>query len=180
MTDARADRRAFVALGANLGDARATLERAAIDLDAIAGVRVTRVADPVRTAPVGGPPGQPDYWNGALELVTTRTPESLLVALQHVELAHGRVRAERNGPRTLDLDLLWFEGERRDAPDLELPHPRMEDRAFVLVPLARIAPDFVLPRCGTTVRARALELTRAAGRPGNGTNARAARREQPA
>ena len=176
MTGARTHRRAFVALGATLGDARATLEQAALDLDAITGVRVTRVADPVRTAPVGGPPGQPDYWNGALELVTTRTPEALLAALQHVELAHGRVRAERNGPRTLDLDLLWYEGERRDAPDLALPHPRMEDRAFVLVPLARVAPDFVLPGCGTTVRERARLLVDAERRAANDV----APEEQPA
>ena len=110
------------------------------------------------TAPVGGPSDQGPYLNGACDLMTTLSPEELLARCQEIEILLGRVRLEANGPRTLDIDLLWYEGEERASEALKLPHPRLEERAFVLVPLAELAPDFVLERSGETVAARAAAL----------------------
>lgn len=160
-----AGERVFVALGSNLGDRRAQLAAALAALRATAGVRVLAVSDWVETAPVGGPPGQGPYLNGVVELETTLEPRALLQRLLQIERVAGRVRAEgvRDGPRTLDLDLL-LHGERRiDEPDLTVPHPRMEERVFVLQPLAQLAPERRLPGCRLTVRER-LEQLRAPAR----------------
>lgn len=136
-----------LALGANLGDAQQTLRDAVTDLDRISGLEITDVSPLARTAAVGGPE-QPDYLNAILLARTTLAPRALLHAIQGVENAHGRVRAERNGPRTLDVDLIVFGTITEFTEDLELPHPRAHERAFVLEPWAQIAPDAVLPGLG--------------------------------
>jgi len=152
------ERRALIALGSNLGERERNLQRALELLGSTEGLRITQRSSWHETAPVGGPPGQGDFLNGACEVMTTCTPEELLARCLEIEAALGRVRAELNGPRSLDLDLLWFEGEVRDTSSLTLPHPRWEERAFVLAPLAELVPLQLLPRCGETVAARAAAL----------------------
>ena len=132
---------AYVALGANLGDAQATLRRALDDLTTLPGTQVTRASSLYRSAPIDS--SGPDYINAVVELRTTLDPYELLAALQDLERAAGRERPYRNAPRTLDLDILLYGDLRLDDPVLTVPHPRMEDRAFVLRPLAEIAPALV-------------------------------------
>lgn len=140
------DEAVFVGLGANLGDARAAVEGALDALAALPGTRVVARSSLYRSAPVDA--GGPDYVNAVAELRSTLAPEALLDALQAVEQAHGRERPYRNAPRTLDLDLLLFGDRVLDTPRLVLPHPRLHERAFVLRPLAEIAPALVLPGRG--------------------------------
>jgi 2-amino-4-hydroxy-6-hydroxymethyldihydropteridine diphosphokinase len=135
--------RAFVALGSNLGDRRAHL-RAAVAGLAEAG-RVAGVSPVYETAPVGGPAGQGPYLNAVVELETGWEPRALLGLAHRLEDEAGRVRAERWGPRTLDVDLLLVGDATIDEPDLTVPHPRMWERRFVLAPLADLAPDVVPP-----------------------------------
>lgn len=142
-----------VALGANLGDPAATLVAVRPLLEAL----LLPLAEPAarcrwsplfRTAPVGGPPGQPDYLNAAVLLEQPRPqadPRALLTALQQLEREFGRQRRERWGPRLLDLDLLWCGARICAEGELELPHPRLAQRAFVLAPLAAIDPALVPP-----------------------------------
>jgi 2-amino-4-hydroxy-6-hydroxymethyldihydropteridine diphosphokinase len=132
--------RAFLGLGTNLGDREAELRRAVELLRA--GGDLVAVSDLYETEPVGGPP-QGLFLNLVVELDTTDSPERLLERCQALEAAAARVRTERWGPRTLDADLLWVEGEARDSPELLLPHPRMWERRFVLAPLRELAPDLV-------------------------------------
>ena len=149
---------AWVALGANLGDPRATLARALRWLGAMPGTRLERVSSFHRTAPVGPP--QADFLNAVARLRTSLSPPALLEALQTLERAAGRRRATRWGPRTLDLDLLLMGVDgRRDVrtAELELPHPRLHERRFVLAPLAELDPDLRLAT-GLTV-AEQLALT---------------------
>jgi 2-amino-4-hydroxy-6-hydroxymethyldihydropteridine diphosphokinase len=110
---------------------------------------------------VGGPHGQPRFLNAAATLETELSARRLLAALQSIERAHGRDRARevKHGPRTLDLDLLLYGDARIDEPGLVVPHPRLEERTFVLLPLSEIAPDLVLPRCRSSVTQRLAELT---------------------
>jgi 2-amino-4-hydroxy-6-hydroxymethyldihydropteridine diphosphokinase len=145
--------RASVALGSNLGDRRAHLEFALAALRADPDLRVLAVSEWHATAPVGGPPGQADYWNGAVELETALSARELLLRLKAVERARGRdPAAPRWGPRTLDLDLILYGDERIDEPDLIVPHPRAVLRDFVLRPLAQVAPERRFPTTGRTVR----------------------------
>jgi len=130
--------RAFLSLGSNLGDRRENLRQAVAGLPDV--VAVSAVYE---TEPVGGPSGQPPYLNVVVELRTTRGPRALLGLGQDLEAAAGRVRAERWGPRTLDVDVLLVGDQQVDEPDLVVPHPRMNERRFVLAPLADIAPDVV-------------------------------------
>ena len=142
--------RAFVGIGANLGDREATI-RAALDrLAARADVAVVAVSPLRETAPVGYL-DQPPFLNGAAELATTLAPAALLAALLDVERALGRVRGAgpRYGPRPIDLDLLLYEGEVVDEPGLVVPHPRLHERRFALEPLADLDPDLVVPSRGT-------------------------------
>jgi 2-amino-4-hydroxy-6-hydroxymethyldihydropteridine diphosphokinase len=143
-----------IALGSNLGDRRGHLDLAVREIAALSDVRVLAVSRWIETDPVGGPSGQTSYLNGALLLETSRPPRELLAALQGIERAHGRRRSPgvRNEPRTLDLDLLTYGESEISEPDLHVPHPRMEERAFVLAPLAEIAPDLVLPGSHVAVR----------------------------
>jgi 2-amino-4-hydroxy-6-hydroxymethyldihydropteridine diphosphokinase len=139
--------RAFVGLGANLDDPGRHVRTAFEDLDRLPGSRVVARSSLYRSAPVG-PPGQPHYINAVAELETALEPEALLDALQSIEAAHGRVRAERWGPRTLDLDLLLYGGREIRTPRLSVPHPEMARRNFVLAPLLEIAPHVEIPGLG--------------------------------
>jgi 2-amino-4-hydroxy-6-hydroxymethyldihydropteridine diphosphokinase len=141
--------RAFLGLGSNLGDRLANLQRAVDLLDATPGIRVVRTSRVYETAPVGPP--QPDYLNAVAEVRTALTARELLDACLEAERALGRVRAERWGPRTADIDVLTFGVEHFDEPGLTVPHPRMHERAFVLVPLLELEPDPPLPG-GRSVR----------------------------
>ncbi|WP_265522490.1 2-amino-4-hydroxy-6-hydroxymethyldihydropteridine diphosphokinase [Oerskovia flava] len=135
-----------IALGANLGDAQETLREAITDLDRISGIEVTDVSPLARTAAVG--PEQPDFLNTVLLARTVLSARDLLHACQSVEQLHGRVRDEKWGPRTLDVDLVVYGTLTAVADDLELPHPRAHERAFVLEPWSQISPDAVLPGLG--------------------------------
>ncbi|WP_448172970.1 2-amino-4-hydroxy-6-hydroxymethyldihydropteridine diphosphokinase [Rhizobacter fulvus] len=135
-----------MALGANLGDARTTLDAAFVALARLPGTVLQASSSLYRTAPIDS--SGPDYLNAVVRLGTTLAPRALLGALHGIEDAHGRARPYRNAPRTLDLDLLMHDKRRLDGPALTLPHPRLHERAFVLRPLAEIAPDLVVPGRG--------------------------------
>ena len=137
---------AYIALGGNLGDRRHFLDAALQVLREHPHITIVAVSRYHETAPVGGPPGQGPYLNAAAQLDTDLTPEALLDVLLDVERQLGRVRQERHGPRTIDLDLLLYEDAVRDGPDLILPHPRLHQRLFVLQPLAEIAPYLEHPQ----------------------------------
>ena len=128
--------RAFLGLGSNLGDRQRYLD------DAVAALPGVVAASSVyETEPVGGPEGQGPFLNMVVELDTDLGPRELLALCERLEAAAERVRVERWGPRTLDVDILWVEGVTVREPDLEIPHPRMAERSFVMDPLAEIAPD---------------------------------------
>jgi 2-amino-4-hydroxy-6-hydroxymethyldihydropteridine diphosphokinase len=140
--------RAFIGLGGNLGDVRMRLESAIHAIDAVPGMRVTARSRFYRTPPWGNV-SQPEFLNAAVEISTTLEPVALLDALLTIEREAGRVRdGERWGPRTLDLDLLAYADEVIDDERLSVPHPRIAERAFVLLPLADIAADLILPGLG--------------------------------
>jgi len=130
---------AYVALGSNLGDRAALLRGALAALQRAGDVRVVAESAVYETAPVGGP-AQPDYLNMVVAVKPSLSPEALLERCLSIEAEHGRVRRERWGARTLDLDLLSYDAATLRTERLTLPHPRMAERAFVLVPLAEIAP----------------------------------------
>lgn len=139
---------AYVALGANLGDPAATVRAAFGALANLPESRVAHSSSLYRTAPVGITE-QPEFVNAVAELETALAPETLLAALLEVEQRFGRLRAEKNGPRTLDLDLLLYNDQFIDLPHLILPHPRLHLRAFVLYPLAEVAPNLAIPGRGS-------------------------------
>lgn len=134
---------AYVALGANAGDAARTVREAFGRIAALPQTAVARQSSLYRTAPVDA--DGPDYVNAVAEVFTRLTAPELLARLQGLEQAAGRERPYRNAPRTLDLDLLLYGSARIDSVALQVPHPRMNSRAFVLVPLAEIAPHLVTP-----------------------------------
>jgi 2-amino-4-hydroxy-6-hydroxymethyldihydropteridine diphosphokinase len=134
--------RAYIALGSNLGDRAAHLQDAVDALATAAGVGVAAVSHVYETAPVGGPP-QDAYLNAVVAIDTDLDPHAVLALGQAIERAADRVRAERWGPRTLDVDVLLFDDLRLDDPDLTIPHPRMWERGFVLAPLRDVAPGLV-------------------------------------
>jgi 2-amino-4-hydroxy-6-hydroxymethyldihydropteridine diphosphokinase len=133
---------AVVGFGANLADRLGALRAAAARLPV---VRRSRVYE---TAPVGGPP-QPNYLNAAALVAFDGEPMALLDRLLAIELELGRVRDVKNGPRTIDLDLLWIDGQTMDDPRLVVPHPRLHERPFALAPLLDVAPGALDPRTGT-------------------------------
>lgn len=139
---------AYVALGANIGEPAATVVSALAALAGLPESRVLRTSPLYRTAPVGLR-NQPDFINAAAALETALGAEALLDALLDLEVRFGRRRRDRNGPRTLDLDLLLYDDSEIDLPRLTLPHPRLHLRAFVLRPLAEIAPDLTIPGRGS-------------------------------
>lgn len=134
--------RAYLALGSNLGDRRARLQGAIDALTAADAVRVVAVSRVYETAPVGGPP-QDAFLNAVVVIDTDLDPHALLALAQGIERDARRVRAERWGPRTLDVDVLLFDDVALDDPDLVIPHPRMAERGFVLAPLRDVAPGLV-------------------------------------
>lgn len=135
---------AFIGLGANLGEAAATLSSAVLALRQLPQTRVECVSSLYRSRPLG-PPGQPDYLNAVARLGTLLTPHALLKALQAIEAAHGRVRDIRWGPRTLDLDLLLYANDEISTADLTIPHPELKNRNFVTIPLLETSPALRLP-----------------------------------
>lgn len=137
--------RVAIGLGANLGDRRATLREATMRIGRLAPILArSRLWE---TIPVGGP-AQPEFLNGALLIAWDRSPMDLLDELFAIEADLGRVRAIPNGPRTIDLDVLWIDGLSVADPRLVVPHPRLHLRAFALAPMLEVAPDAVDPRSG--------------------------------
>ena len=137
---------AFIGLGANLGDARATVETALQELGALPGTRLAQRSSLFRSAPVDA--GGDDYVNAVARIETTLPAAELLAALMDIERAHGRERTGYNAPRTLDLDLLLYGRDKIATDTLTVPHPRMTQRAFVLIPLLQIAPLIDIPGMG--------------------------------
>lgn len=136
---------AYIALGSNVGDRRKNLADAIALLDAEPGIRVTKFATPIETDPVDCPPGSEPFVNSAAKLDTDLEALVLLERLLAVEQRLGRRRSIRNAPRQIDLDLILFDNRILATDTLELPHPRMHERPFVLIPLAEIAPDAIHP-----------------------------------
>lgn len=142
----------LVALGSNLGDRALMLERAVVELAALRATRLLRAATPIDTAPERPGDGGP-FLNSAVVLETTLPPRALLEHLLDIEARLGRDRASPGrGPRVIDLDLILYEGEVREEPGLELPHPRFRERLFVLEPALQVGPDLVDPVTGRTIR----------------------------
>ena len=146
--------RAYVGLGANLGPREVTLLRAVGMLAAADGVEVVAVSQLRETDPVGVV-DQPSFLNGAVAIDTTLAPRALLDVLLETERALGRVRAERWGPRMIDLDLLVYGDQIVDEPGLAVPHPRLAERRFALEPLADLDPALEIPGLGSVAAARA-------------------------
>jgi 2-amino-4-hydroxy-6-hydroxymethyldihydropteridine diphosphokinase len=144
--------RVYLALGSNLGDRQRFLDDAVRRLRAVPGLTVRHVSPYYETAPVGGPADAGAYLNAVAEADTSLPPDQLLAVLLEVERQLGRVRSERNAPRTVDLDLLLYGNVVRHAPDPVVPHPRLHERRFVLQPLADLAPAFVHPTIKKSVR----------------------------
>lgn len=142
---------AYVGAGSNLDDPIAQLRRALAALEALPGIAAFVRSGLYRSAPLG-PPGQPDYVNATAAFLTRLEPRILLGRLRDLEDAQGRTRGERWGPRTLDLDLLVYGRVTSDDAELSLPHPRMQERNFVLLPLAEIAPHLHVPGRGSVLR----------------------------
>ena len=140
-----------IALGSNQGNSLDILEKSLTALDQIPGITLNTVSSWYQTKPVGTLEPQPDYLNGCALLSVEQTPEELLVILQAIEIQFGRVSKGTLQARTLDLDLLLYGDLVLDTPNLTIPHPRMIERAFVLVPLAEIAPDLIEPVSGTKI-----------------------------
>ncbi len=142
----------FIGIGSNLGDREAYIQKAVALLRENENVKVLAVSTLIETDPVGGPE-QGRFLNGALQIDTDLLPPDLLSALKNIERRCGRQKTDVNGPRTLDLDILFYDDVVIvDGKSLSIPHPRIADRSFVLRPLAQIAPDLVHPRLGKTVK----------------------------
>jgi 2-amino-4-hydroxy-6-hydroxymethyldihydropteridine diphosphokinase len=135
---------AFLGLGSNLGDRLANLQSAVDALQTEPGLRVTASSRVWETTPVGGPP-QPDYLNAVIRVEADLSARDLLDAARRVEARLGRVRKERWGARTIDVDILLYDDEEIDEPDLIVPHPRLAERAFVVLPLLELEPDPSMP-----------------------------------
>jgi 2-amino-4-hydroxy-6-hydroxymethyldihydropteridine diphosphokinase len=140
---------AWVGLGSNLGDSETVLTQALAALDRLPQTRLERASNAYRTPP-WGVTGQPDFLNAVAELSTDLSPHDLLHRLLEIESTLGRVRQdERWGPRVIDLDLLLVDDAAIETPELSLPHPRLHQRAFVLIPLQALAPGLTIPGQGT-------------------------------
>ena len=137
---------AYIGIGANLGDASANVDDALARLARLEGCTLLRASSKYRTAPIDS--SGADYINAVACIDTPLAAPALLETLHGIELAHGRARPYRNAPRTLDLDILLYGDLTIDLPTLHVPHPRMLQRAFVLVPLLEVAPDIVIPGHG--------------------------------
>ena len=142
---------AYIGLGSNQGERAQNIIKALKMLDDIAGVTVGLVSQMIETAPVGGPAAQGDYLNSTAQLHCRIDADRLLREMQHIENQLGRLRREKWGPRTIDLDLLLFGSEIIDKPHLKVPHPLMHRRDFVLGPLTEIAPEVMHPVINKTM-----------------------------
>ena len=151
---------AYLGLGANLGDRQGTIALALKELGALPTIEVVAVSSLYQTAPVGITE-QPDFLNAAAAIRTVCTPWELLAQILQLEQQMGRVRAVRWGPRTIDIDILAFGSVQMNEPALTIPHPRLEERAFALVPLAEIAPTLRLPGECETLKKKASYLAAA-------------------
>lgn len=143
--------RAYIAVGSNLGNRLENLEAVKLELTRHPQVDFLRASSYLETEPVGGPP-QGKYLNGVWEINTDFEPAELLELLLAVEKKFGRERGEKNSPRTIDLDILLYDSRMISKPGLEIPHPRMAERAFVLDPLCELAPAFRHPVIGKTMK----------------------------
>jgi 2-amino-4-hydroxy-6-hydroxymethyldihydropteridine diphosphokinase len=143
---------AYIALGANLGDRRANLDAAIAHLRNTPGVRVTKVSSYIDNPAVGGPADSPAFLNAAAEVETELSPRELLDRLLAIEQEMGRQRREKWGPRVIDLDLLLYGDAIVSEPNLQVPHPLMHERRFVIEPLVEIAPDAMHPVLRKTMR----------------------------
>jgi 2-amino-4-hydroxy-6-hydroxymethyldihydropteridine diphosphokinase len=149
--------KAFIGVGSNLGARKANLRRAESLLGSEPGVQLIQKAPLSETDPVGGPP-QGRFLNTVWKLETRLSPHDLLAVLQRIESQLGRERGVPNGPRTIDLDILFYENLVVDQPGLRIPHPRLHERLFVLRPLCWIDPDWVHPTLGKSVRTLCEEI----------------------
>ena len=140
--------RAFIGIGGNIGDAVAQVREAISSLNDIDDSTLVAASSLYRTAPVGFL-DQPDFINAVAAIDTALSPHDLLAALRAIEQRHGRVREFKNAPRTLDMDLLLYDDAAFSDETLTVPHPRMHERAFVLAPLAEIAPEALIPGQGS-------------------------------
>jgi 2-amino-4-hydroxy-6-hydroxymethyldihydropteridine diphosphokinase len=143
--------RVYIGLGSNLGEPDRQVRHACAEIASLPGTQLCRCSSLYRTAPIGYA-DQPDFVNAVAEIRTTLAPLALLEALRAIEAGHGRIREFRNGPRTLDLDVLIYGDLRMASDELILPHPRAHQRAFVLLPLLEIAPNCVIPGVGAARR----------------------------
>ncbi len=141
---------AYIGMGANLGDRQASVRQALREVTILPTIELVNVSSLYETAPVGVI-NQPDFLNQAAAVRTTLSPQALLQVLLHIENQMGRTRTVRWGPRVIDLDLLLYGDAQIALPGLTVPHPRLRERAFVLVPLAEIAPELTLPEDGKIV-----------------------------
>jgi 2-amino-4-hydroxy-6-hydroxymethyldihydropteridine diphosphokinase len=156
--DGAIEEQVYVAMGSNLGDRDAHLAAGLAALRGTEGIEVVAVSPLYETDPVGPPP-QGLYLNGAIQLSTRLDPDALLDRLLEIEAAEGRTRGvDRNAARTLDLDLLLYGDRKLAGPDLEIPHPRLAERPFVLEPLCDLAAEFIHPVLGETIEALALRV----------------------
>ncbi len=144
------EHKSAIALGSNLGDSLANLEQACTALNNCQGINIIARSSWHKTKPIGPP--QPDYLNGCILVKTILSPENLLNNLQQIEQDFGRERTIKWGARTLDLDIILYDDLIIKKPSLQIPHPHMRERAFVLQPLAEIAPDWIEPVTGETIK----------------------------
>jgi 2-amino-4-hydroxy-6-hydroxymethyldihydropteridine diphosphokinase len=142
---------AYIALGANLGDRAANIAAALEKLQQTPQVKLTKVSTLIENSAVGGPPDSPPFLNAAAQIITSLSARAVLDRLLEIEKEIGRIRREKWGPRSIDLDLLLFGDEIIDEPGLTVPHPLMHQRGFVLEPLAQIAPNVVHPVLKRTI-----------------------------
>ena len=140
-----------IALGSNQGNSIEILSQSLVTLNRLPGITLERTSSWYRTKPFNTPQPQPDYLNGCALLSAEQSPQELLTILQATEIQFGRVNKGTLQPRTLDLDLLLYGDLILDTPNLTIPHPRMNERAFVLVPLAEIASDWIEPKSGQKI-----------------------------
>ena len=136
---------AYLALGSNMGNKARHIINAFIEIDDLPGTKVKRISQIIKSAPEGGPEGQEDYMNGACIIETELFPEELLKNISQIEKKHGRIRSTKWGPRPLDIDILFYDDLAIETEELTIPHPRMQERLFVLKPLSEIAANFIHP-----------------------------------
>ncbi len=149
---------AYIAVGANLGDRHANISRAIENLRQTPGIQITKVSSLIENPAIGGPADSPPFLNGAIEIETSLGARELLVQLLTIEKKMGRVRREKWGPRSIDLDVLLYGNQVIESKVLTVPHPLMHERKFVLNPLAEIAPDAIHPRFQKSIARLLAEL----------------------